>query len=917
MDANGQAFWLLGEDRHWRSRAHTRWDPSCRALALASERTLPVPQNPAATHAAANEALERVPRAVDEIDGVAYWDTTTQSIVVRSHLPGEAVRMTGFATAPTDLAVGRDGILYVLIGGEVRMHDLRGRWRDVTVAASGFQAWRCIADSDDGVWVLERSSGRLGRVSGRPMMIDAVPEYSGRTFRPSPENCMPPRLDVLPDPQWPVGERPLALAFHTERGLTLLSWVGQGVAHVRGWDEERQALCPAHELAGARYAYALDFVSAHRVVVRMPGRGDAPAFDLPAADASATALMPCGEILPLAESHIEAPFAHRLGGAPRYPVALTPGEGGVRALHPLSLSNLAREGEASHYVDGSAPLDARLIDSGDHRTVWHRLYAEARIPARAGFLVWCAATPEPVPPARDDLDAWLPHRFGDAPQCEQHAAHAVWEHAASELPHHPGVASWSREAGHAGLFSVLIQDPRRRVRRLVGRYLWVRVQLFGDGRVGPEIAALRAWGGRFSYRDRYLPRLYHEDQHGASAHAPGLHVDDLEAQQRAVLNAGGELDEELRSALEARGLRLGAGTQVRVEQTDSRWLLDDLRNGRTLSLRQDGQSDPIEIYRPQSTPADFLERMLANFEGVLTPIEDRIAHAHLLTDPAVVPEPQLDWLGAWVGVAFDPVLPQARRRAWLAAAPRLSRSHGTRRGLELALDIASGGAVSGGEIIVIEDFRLRRLMATLLGVDLNDDDDPLLPELIVSGNSVVGDTLVLAEAERAELMALFRAEQATAAENDAVDAFYEQLAHRATVLVHREVDPVDLRLLRRIVELESPAHTQVRVVAATWPFLVGIASLIGVDTYLGPPRRRRPARVQRSALGYDYVMAPASLDPRLAGAALPSSSLPPVADAGEDIAVVEGESFVLDGSASSAAPGQRIAQYRWRLLAPE
>ena len=226
----------------------------------------------------------------------------------------------------------------------------------------------------------------------------------------------------------------------------------------------------------------------------------------------------------------------------------------------------------------------------------------------------------------------------------------------------------------------------------------------------------------------------------------------------------------------------------------------------------------------------------------------------------------------------------------------------------------------GGEIVVLEDFRLRRLLATLLGVDLADDADPLLPGLHRSGNSVVGDTLVLGEAASVELLALFRAEVADEAENDAVRAFRGRLAHAATVLVHDEIEPQDLGLIRRIAELEAPAHVEVRVEPATWPLLVGVASLVGVDTWLGPPRPPRPARAGASVLGLgDLVLHDATLDPRLAGAAAPplAPSPRPLADAGADRAVAAGQSFVLDGRASRAAPGRRIASYVWRRLPPD
>ncbi|HRP24357.1 phage tail protein [Thauera sp.] len=839
MDANRQRFWLLADDHHWPARSHVDYRSACRALHLSSERSLGAMVADAAAIAAS--ALERLPHAIDREGATAWWDEAASALQVRSHLPAPATLLE-LPERLQDFAPGHDDVLYVALAGRLLLHDLRGRWPDFVLPTPGFQAWRVAAAAGGGAWLLERGSGRLARLRGCLQAARPAADYAATTFRPDPENADAPRLHLAPALAWPTGERPQAIAAHPDGRLALLSWFGDGECRLRLLEADARALGAAQTLAGLRFAYALDWLGDGGIAVRVPGRRDAPVFR-PRATGEALTLQASGDIYPLQPEAEEAPFAHRLDQPPHYPVigpALEP-------LHRLSVSRLARRGEAANF--GAGP--PHLIDSGDAATVWHRLYAEARLPAECGFVVWLAATAEPSPEGVVD---WEPHVFGAVPAEELPAGplpRAAWERLPSELPGHPGLGAWGApQPGRAGLWTVLVQRHGRRVRALRGRYLWVRITLHGNGRDSPEIAALRAYGPRFPVRDQYLPRLYHETEFGAAADA-----------------------------------RVAPG-------------------------------------EPQSTPADFLERFLGNVEGWLTALEDRVAAAHLLTDPDTVAEPGLDWLGSWIGVAFDPALPAARRRDWLRHAAELARFHGTRHGLLLALDLATDGGVRAGRIVVIEGFRIRRLLATLLGVDLNVEDDPLLPGLVISGNSVVGDTLILGEAERVELLALFRDEVASAAERAAVRAFYERLAYRTLVLLHGEQEGDSTAaehadgLLRRIIELEAPAHVEVQIARASWPLLTGIASLVGVDTWLGPPRPPQPARADHSTLGHgDRVLGVASLDPRLSGAAATLAPLPlPVADAGADARVAHGRSFVLDGGGSHAAPGRHLTEYRWRLL---
>ena len=181
-----------------------------------------------------------------------------------------------------------------------------------------------------------------------------------------------------------------------------------------------------------------------------------------------------------------------------------------------------------------------------------------------------------------------------------------------------------------------------------------------------------------------------------------------------------------------------------------------------------------------------------------------------------------------------------------------------------ALNIATNGLCKRGAVIVVEDYRLRHIFATILGANLANPDDPLLPGHSASSNSFVGATLFLGNPrDQAEILALFSAPESTA-EQSAVQQFYDSLANRMTVFIHNQVEAVDVNLVQRIVEYEKPAHVAAAIRVATQPFMVGLASLLGADSYLAPDPARSPVVVGESQVGrYNMVVQNPSLDPRM------------------------------------------------------
>lgn len=95
------------------------------------------------------------------------------------------------------------------------------------------------------------------------------------------------------------------------------------------------------------------------------------------------------------------------------------------------------------------------------------------------------------------------------------------------------------------------------------------------------------------------------------------------------------------------------------------------------------------VYREDEVSGDFLERFLANVEGLFTSMEDRVATAHGLWDTRIAPPEALDWLATWMGAALETDWDDARRRLFIDHVELLFRWRGTPAGLKAMIDIAT------------------------------------------------------------------------------------------------------------------------------------------------------------------------------------------------------------------------------------
>lgn len=267
-------------------------------------------------------------------------------------------------------------------------------------------------------------------------------------------------------------------------------------------------------------------------------------------------------------------------------------------------------------------------------------------------------------------------------------------------------------------------------------------------------------------------------------------------------------------------------TDFLVRQPPGRFLLlrmrltgDDLATPTVRRIRIDfPRSTSLEflppIYREDPQAEDFTERFLGLFDSGLEDLDTVIGRYPALLDGQGVPEEVLPWIGHFLGLAFDPSWNAERRRALLAAAPRLHRRRGTVRGLTETIELALGVKP------VIQELAVERRWGA------------------IARNARLGSVCLFGRARaRFRLGASALGGAPVKSYGDPDHDPHNVLGHRFRVVVppHAGTDPAETRRrLEQLIETQKPAHTAVSVRVGGLGLVIGPRSRVGIDTAIAP-----------------------------------------------------------------------------------
>jgi phage tail-like protein len=887
-DVNGSSFVLLADQGDWAPAplkatlepplgviVNMTWTAS--TWTLAGQQSWRLPMASAHTDAKAAALASTSFVVVDTFKGVARiktGGTGVETLDGANWTP--VVDQNGAPLAPkvgAFKAMSLGGSRLALVASDeskafLELFDLRGRWpldspENPSIEFPLDPGVTAVAAAADGQ-IFVAVQGGLAIFEGGP--IDELFAPPTGVFLPVSANPSPLRqTKVLSSPELAHGggSGPLAMAVDAKRVAVLMDQ-GTGPQTIALLDRASGVWTGAPVVAtdGTPLPYMTDIAFMHDGYVALmappsppPPSGPAPSGPL---DCAVVTVSPQGLTLAPRRYPMLDQYAPRFASVPGpdvdYLGASPGGAPAPRRLLPLPYPGYLTSGALARFA----------IPRGDPDQVWHRLYAEAYLPQGTALTIWARAAEI---------------HFGDlvaqATQVAEQAASALSQatlagNATAIAAAQAALANAQTDLQAVKSLSVADQNTQAAADQAALAAVLLKAT--------PDLAPLNAGNAATVAEKNNLPPLsptlkdaltvapFHlqppltaVSQPSELPFHPGL---------AALAGAPGALYEVLLQRGVGANRRLtGEFLDIVAIATGDGRHSPCLRAIRVYSSRFSYQDEYLPTYFHQTqisdeldvvataSPPDFRERLLANFEGLLTPIENRVAAAEYLLDPNAAPASTLPWLCSYFGRTLDSTWPEARSRRALAMMGRQFRQRGTYRGVCLALDIATDGAVARGEIVVLETFRLRRSNATVLGIPMSGRNS-LTGYGVPSGNSIVGDTLTLSAERSIDVLALLAPSAASTADSVAASQLLDEYADRfqVTVLLQGQTTAALRPIVTNVLQAELPAQLGFDIVATDQRFILGLSPLLDVDTFLDPSAAPAPLTLDQSVVGRDAIV---------------------------------------------------------------
>jgi phage tail-like protein len=236
--------------------------------------------------------------------------------------------------------------------------------------------------------------------------------------------------------------------------------------------------------------------------------------------------------------------------------------------------------------------------------------------------------------------------------------------------------------------------------------------------------------------------------------------------------------------------------------------------------------------------AQFLQRYLAMFEGVLGEFEAKADARAALLDPRSAPAETLPWLAGFVGLVLDDRMARAPRpggtvedvrRQLIAETIWLFRFRGTVPGLRRFVEIYLGIPV-----IVLEKFRFRGMGGALLG-----ESDAVSTSSVLGAGFRIGGAIGTDE---------------TPVLTGAIDDAFMTHAHRFSIVIPAALTSEQHDVIQQILDVHRPAHTLVEICTVGTGMRAGRGLHVGLTSIIGRTGGFAELQIGGSTLGRGSVL---------------------------------------------------------------